>query len=59
MDFEGLGMQKWNKLTDRAQRLDKKKCVHFFSYQVYFQSNGYKGVKSWPFFVFYANDIKK
>ena len=34
LDFEGLGMQRWNKLTDRAQRVDEQKCVHFFSYKI-------------------------
>ena len=41
LDFEGLGMQRWNKPTDRDQRVDEKKSVHLFSYHVYFQSNGY------------------
>ena len=41
LDFEGLGMQRWNKPADPAQRVDEKKCVHLFSYHVYFQSNGY------------------
>ena len=41
LDFEGLGMRRWNKLTDRAQTIDEKKCVHFFSCHIYFQSNGY------------------
>ena len=34
LDFEGSGMQRWNKLTDKAQRIDEKKCVHFSSYHV-------------------------
>ena len=25
-NFEGLGMQRWNKPTDSAERLDKKMC---------------------------------
>ena len=29
LDFEGLGMERWNKLTDRAQRVDKKKMCSF------------------------------
>ena len=41
LDFEGLGMQRWNKLIDRAQEVDEKKCVHFFSYHVHLQSNDY------------------
>ena len=40
-DFEGLGMQRWNKSTDRDQKSRWTKCVHFFIYHVYFQSNGY------------------
>ena len=24
LDFEGLGMQRWNKLTDKAQRVAEK-----------------------------------
>ena len=27
LDFEGFGMQKWNKLTDRAQRVDEKNML--------------------------------
>ena len=27
LNFEGLGIQKWNKLTDRAQRVDEKSGV--------------------------------
>ena len=32
LDFEGRGMQRWNKPTDRAQRVDEKKvfiCFYF------------------------------
>ena len=27
LDFEGLGMERWNKLTDRAQRTDEKNVL--------------------------------
>ena len=26
LDFEDLGIKRWNKPTDRAQRVDKKMC---------------------------------
>ena len=26
LNFEGLGMQRWNKPTDRIQRVDEKMC---------------------------------
>ena len=29
LDFEGLGMQRWNKLTDRVQRVDEKNVFIF------------------------------
>ena len=41
LNFEGLGMQRWNKPIDRAERVDIKKCIHLSSYQVSFQGYGY------------------
>ena len=29
LGFEGLGMQRWNKLIDRAQEVDEKKMCPF------------------------------
>ena len=43
-NFEVLGMQRWDKSTDRAQRVDEKnggKCLKNGENQVYFHSYGY------------------
>ena len=39
-NFEGLGMQRRNKPTDRAQIVDEKRA-HFSSHHVYSQSYGH------------------
>ena len=36
LDLEGLGMQRWNKLTDRAQRVDEENV--FISLVIMFTS---------------------
>ena len=43
-NFEVLGMQRWDKTTDRAQRVDEKKrlkCLTNGKNHVYVQSYGY------------------
>ena len=45
LNFRGIRMQRWNKSTDKAQRVDEKRCVYLFSYHVYFQINSYQNVK--------------
>ena len=43
-NFEVPGMQRWDKSTDRAQRVDEKnggKCLKNGENQVYFHSYGY------------------
>ena len=40
-NFENIGMQRWDKSTDRAQRVDEKiglECLKNGKNQVYFQS---------------------
>ena len=41
LNFENIGMQRWDKSTDRAQRVDEKiglECLKNGKNQVYFQS---------------------
>ena len=43
-NLEVLGMQRWNKLTLRAQRVEEKmglKCLNNYKNHLYFQSYGY------------------
>ena len=39
--FEDPKIQKWNILTDRAQRVDGKKSYHFSGYHVHSPSYGH------------------
>ena len=51
-NFEVLGMQRWDKSTDRAQRVDEKillKCLKNAENHVYFQSYSYWNVKHCSF----------
>ena len=50
-------IQNWNKLTDRAQRVDEKKQGHSSSY-VYSQSYGHWVVKSGWFYILSAGYSK-
>ena len=53
--FEVLGMQRWDKSTDRAQRVDEKmmlKCLKSGKNHVYFQSYGYENVNHGSFLYF-------
>ena len=52
LNFEGLGMQKLNIPTDRAQRVDQKKWGHFSNYHTYSQIYGHQNVKNGSFLSF-------
>ena len=41
LNFEVLEVEKWNILTDKAQQLDEKNCIHLSIYHVYSQSYGH------------------